>query len=208
MNKRVFGLLLLSFIPLLGGLLRLVGLSTGDTTMDGHARFAADPFPAVLHIVGATSFATLGALQFLPALRRSSWHRIAGRVLAAFGVIASLAGTWMIVRWPHKPLDSHALDALRIAAGLSMAAFIVYSVRQARRGDLDSHARWMTRAYALGAAGGTQAFTLAPLMLGSLRTETMNAVLFSAGWVINLAVAEWVMRPSRRPSIASLEVAS
>ena len=134
MNKRVLGLLLLSVIPLVGGILRLVGLSTGDTTMDAHARFAADPFPAVLHIIGATAFATLGALQFLPSLRRSSWHRIAGRVISALAIVSMLAGTWMIITWPLKPLDSTLLVVLRVVVALVTAALIAFSVREARRG--------------------------------------------------------------------------
>lgn len=207
MNKRVLGLLLLSVIPFVGGILRLVGLAAGDTTMDGHARFAADPFPAVLHIIGATAFATLGALQFLPSLRRSSWHRVAGRVISALAIVSMLAGTWMIIRWPLKPLDSSLLVVLRVMVALVTVALIAFSVREARRGAIDSHARWMTRAYALGAAGGTQAFTLAPMIMNeSLQTPAINTALFSIAWVINLAVAEWVMRPA--PSLRTLEVAS
>lgn len=145
MNKRVGGLILLSLIPMLGGLMRLRGLSIGDATMDGHARFAADPIPAVLHIIGATSFATLGALQFLPSLRRNAWHRLVGRVISALGIVAMLAGTWMILTWPHKPLDSAYLSFFRVTAALAMAGFIAFSVREARRGAIDSHARWIAR---------------------------------------------------------------
>ena len=42
----------------------VLSLSTGSFTLDGHARFAADPWTAALHIIGATAFAL--ALQLKP----------------------------------------------------------------------------------------------------------------------------------------------
>jgi hypothetical protein len=54
---------------------------------------------------------------------------------------------------------------------------------------------WMMRAYAIGLGAGTQALTL---MVGELiagpPNELSRTLLMGAGWVINLAVAEWVIR--------------
>jgi uncharacterized membrane protein len=192
--KIAMALVALSVIPLVGGLTRLLGLA-GFADVEGHARFAADPIPAVLHIVSATLFATLGALQFAPTLRRRSWHRFAGRVLAPLGILAGLAGIYMVLSWPPKPFDSLLLNALRLAAGGAMVAFIVRSLIAVYRRDLGAHGRFMTRAYALGAAGGTQAFTLLPFAASAaFRTELSMALLMGAGWLINLAVAEWALR--------------
>ena len=66
----------------------------------------------------------------------------------------------------------------------------------------------MMRAYAIGLAAGTQAFTEgiggAIFGTGELRTDLAKG----AGWLINLAVAEWFIRRSgprmvsrRRPVI-------
>ena len=57
----------------------------------------------------------------------------------------------------------------------------------------------MIRAYAIGLAAGTEAFTEgivgAVFGTGELRSDLAKG----AGWVINLAVAEWVIRrPARR----------
>ncbi|MBL8949373.1 MAG: DUF2306 domain-containing protein [Myxococcaceae bacterium] len=192
--KVSIALVVLSLIPMLGGTARLLGF-TGVTAIDGQERFAADPVPAVLHIVTATSFATLGALQFAPRLRRRRWHRVAGRVLAPLGIIASLSGIYMVATWPPKLHDSAALNALRVTAASAMVVFIVVSVVAARRRDFDAHARWMTRAYALGAAAGTSALTLGPaVLLNVLQTEAGVLVLNGAGWLINVAVAEWALR--------------
>ena len=53
----------------------------------------------------------------------------------------------------------------------------------------------MTRGYAVGVAAGTQAFTNLPwfLFVGE-PTEIPRALLVGAGWVINLAAAEWLIR--------------
>jgi hypothetical protein len=57
------------------------------------------------------------------------------------------------------------------------------------------HGAWMTRAYALGVAAGTQALALIPgsILWGSTN-ETSRAVAMGGAWLINLAVAEFVIR--------------
>jgi uncharacterized membrane protein len=56
---------------------------------------------------------------------------------------------------------------------------------------------WMTRAYAVALGAGTQVFTHIPwfILVGAL-TVGPRAVMMGAAWVINVAVAEWVI--SRR----------
>jgi hypothetical protein len=63
----------------------------------------------------------------------------------------------------------------------------------------------MTRAYALALGAGTQVLTqgVGEPIFGT--GETANALLLGAGWGINLAVAEYVIRRrrTRRPSRAT-----
>jgi hypothetical protein len=68
----------------------------------------------------------------------------------------------------------------------------------------------MIRAYALALGAATQIFTLG--FGGSVfgRSELSIALLTGAGWVINLAVAEWVIRRhfhGRPPRAAAVVVA-
>jgi hypothetical protein len=60
----------------------------------------------------------------------------------------------------------------------------------------------MMRAYALALGAGTQAFTVgfgeAAFGAGVVRTD----LLLSAGWLINLGVAEWLIR--RRVSVRGM----
>ncbi|HCS55978.1 MAG TPA: hypothetical protein DIW80_00625, partial [Gordonia polyisoprenivorans] len=57
---------------------------------------------------------------------------------------------------------------------------------------------WMTRAYAIGIAAGTQALVSIPWMvLAGQPGEAGRALLMGAGWVINVAVAEYAIRRRR-----------
>ena len=92
-----------------------------------------------------------------------------------------------------------------------MVAAIVAAFVAIRRGDVATHSAWMTRAYAIGLGAGTQVLTFLPftLLIGT-PSRVMYTVLMAAGWVINLVVAEVVIRrrarraaPVRRRSAAA-----
>ncbi|WP_394768225.1 DUF2306 domain-containing protein [Lacisediminihabitans sp.] len=165
-----------------------------------NARFLDSPVAVVTHIVSATVFSLIGAFQFVPALRRrGGWHRIAGLVLIPAGLLAALSGLWMAVFYPHPPGDGLALVVLRLIFGTAMVASIVLGIRAVRRRDFVRHGEWMTRAYAIGVGAGTQAIVLIPESLGFGSTnELFRAVFMGAAWVINLAVAELVIRGGAR----------
>ena len=82
-----------------------------------------------------------------------------------------------------------------------MLASIVLAVFAIQRRDFPSHGAWMTRGYAIALGAGTQVFTMLPwvVIVGPIGAadELPRTVLMTAGWVINLAVAEYVIR--RRP---------
>lgn len=185
---------------MLAGLSRLFSLSTGAFTLDGNERFAVDPWTAALHMIGATAFATLGAFQLVPSLRRGAWHRVAGRVLSVLGIVAALAGTWMALRWVPKAFDSAALNAIRTVVAAAMVAFIVLGFIAARRRDFEAHGAWMLRAYALFLGAGTQVFTAGFTALPFMEpymSEALAATSMAAGWIINALVVEWILWKGR-----------
>ena len=191
----VSGLLLLSLIPVIGGAFRLTELTGGAGITTDNARFFASPIPIVAHIVSVTVYSLLGAFQFVPALRgRSGWHRVAGSVLLPAGLVAALSGIWMAAFYRFPEGDDIGLLTVRLVFGGAMAACLVVGSVAIRRRDFAAHGAWMTRAYALGVAAGTQALVLAIWIIGigptDHRTET---VLMAAAWVINAAVAELVI---------------
>ncbi len=160
-----------------------------------NARFFDSPVPVVVHIVASSVFLLLGALQFAPALRRRRWHRRAGRIVAPAGLLSALSALWMTLFYDMPAVNGVALSVMRLGFGTAMAAAIVVAFVAIRRGDVATHGAWMTRAYAIGLGAGTQVFTFLPwtLVFGA-PDEAMHAVLMGAGWVINLAVAEVVIR--------------
>jgi hypothetical protein len=189
-------LILLTLIPILSGALRLTQLGGGPELIPAATRFSGSPIPVVLHIVSATLFSVVGAFQFLPALRRGkrSWHRMAGRVLIPAGFVLALSGLWMATVYPHPVGDGPALLVIRVVFGSYMLVCLVLAIRALVRRSYVAHGAWMTRAYALGIAAGTQALALIPgSILFGADNEISRAVAMSAAWVINLAVAELVI---------------
>ena len=190
-------LIVLSLIPVAAGIARVIGLAEAGPVTQENARFFADPVPAVLHIAGAIVWCLLGAFQFSPGLRRSSpgTHRRAGRVLVPMGLLAALTGLWLTWFYPTVTHDGALLLAFRLAAGGAMGLFILRGVVAIRRRDIAAHRAWMIRAYALGLGAGTQVFTHIPWFLfESIQGELARAISMGAGWAINAAVAEWILR--------------
>src|SRR4030081_1315998 len=194
------GLIVLSLIPVLAGAVRLTELLGGPEITANNARFVASPIPVMVHIVSVTVYSLLGALQFVPSLRRGrpSWHRIAGRILVPAGVLVALSGLWMTAFYPRPAGDSEFLVIVRLIVGSAMLASIVLAVLAIRRRDFSSHGAWMTRGFAIALGAGTQVFTMLPwvVVFGPIGAadELPRTVLMTAGWVINLVVAEYVIR--------------
>jgi uncharacterized membrane protein len=168
-------------------------------------RFVAAPVPVVLHVIAAIPFSVLGAFQFSPALRRRrrEWHRAAGRILVVFGLVVALTGLWMaqFYAWPEG--DGEILYLLRLVFGSAMVMSIVSAVGAIGRRDFVAHGAWMARGYAIGMGAGTQVLTHVPwFILVGQPGEVARSVLMGAGWVINLVVAEWIIRRQQARNVA------
>ena len=189
------GLLALAFIPVAGGAFRVTMLANHVAVTPENARFVASPLPVLLHIAGVTLYSILGAFQFSPGIRRRwpGWHRTAGKVLVAAGLVAALSGLWMATFYAIVPADNALLHGFRLLFGTAMATSIVLGLLAIRRGRVSVHQAWMRRAYAIGMGAGTQALTRIPLVviLGKLDAMTL-AFAMGGAWLLNLAVAEWL----------------
>ena len=204
-------LLLLSAVPIVAGTFRISELTGGAAVTEDNARFFASPLPVVLHIVSASLYSVLGAFQFAPGFqrRRPDWHRSAGRVLVPSGLVAALSGLWMTHFYPWPDYDGELLYALRLLFGSAMVLSLGLGVAAVLRRDFAGHGAWMIRAYAIGLGAGTQVLTHLPLLLfPAVLGELTRALCMGAGWVVNLAVAEWLIRkrlarPRRAPSVSA-----
>ena len=198
------GLVALSTVPVLVGAARLAELGGGADITPKNARFFADPAPVVVHVVTVTLYSLLGSFQFVPRLRRhgSRWHRTAGRLLIPAGLAAALSGLWMTLFYARPPGDGDLLTGFRLVFGSAMVGCILLGVAAIRRRDFSRHGAWMIRGYAIALGAGTQLLTHLPwLLLVGPPGEFPRAMLMAAGWIINLAVAEHVIRRRRLPGL-------
>lgn len=191
------GLIMLSLVPAAAGTARLGELARGAPITPANARFFAMPLPVVFHILSVIPFSILGAFQFSRGFRRRHrvWHRVAGRILGVCGLVAAFSGLWMAHFYPWPEGDGEAVYVLRLVFGTAMVVSIALGVDAIRRRDFNAHGDWMIRAYAIGMGAGTQVLTHLPyFMFVGKPDEATRAVLMGAGWVINVVVAEWVIR--------------
>ena len=164
----------------------------------------------VLHIVCAAIFVPLGAVQFAASVRRRfpAWHRRAGRVAFVAGIGVVISALTMTLLYSQKAGTGDLLYGMRLFFASAMGIGLLLALAAIRRRDIPTHRAWMIRAYAIGIAAGTQAFTggisEALFGVGVLQGDLAKG----AGWVINLAIAEWVIRRqprSQRPSHRALQ---
>ena len=192
-------LIALVTIPVIAGILRLVELSGGAAKMPPDPRFNASPIPVVVHIVSAIVFATVGAFQFVPRLRRRrAWHRRAGRVVVVAGLGVALSALWLNQFFPRAHATRDIVYPLRWLFGVALVVTLVLGFRAVRRRDFARHRVWMIRSFAIALVAGTQVFTLwfGGAIFGT--GDVVQALMIIGAWAINLTVADWVIRRSRR----------
>jgi uncharacterized membrane protein len=193
----IVGLLLLSLVPSIGGMVRLTSLASGAVNPD-NARFFAAPLPVVVHVVSVTLYCILGAWQFAPSFRKRhlQLHRAMGRVLLVAGLLSGLSGLWMTVLYPLFPtLQGIILYTARMVVGVAMVTALVLAWRTIVHGNVSAHKAWMIRAYAYGQGAGTQVLVFIPwgVAFGTPDDLTRD-ILMALAWVINAAFAEWLIR--------------
>jgi hypothetical protein len=197
-------ILLYSSVPTFGGLFRVIELGGGPALVPENPRALADPLPIVLHILSSFLFCTVGALQFLPSVRRHypATHRAAGRMIAKAGCVSALTGLWMTLsfEFPHE-LQGVLLYWVRIALSLSMAGLIVWAVIAIRAGNVPEHGAAMLRAYAIGQGASTQAVLGIGWMV-AFGTEPQGQLrdgILVLAWASNLLIAECLIRTTLAP---------
>jgi uncharacterized membrane protein len=195
------GLLALSAVPLTAGTLRLIQVAGGPDLLPADDRFGGFPGAVVVHILGAFVFALVGIFQFVPRIRRNhrAWHRRAGRVVAVAGLAVAGSALWLTLFYEPQPGTGDLLYVLRLGFVAAMTTSLGLGFSAIRRRDIAAHRAWMIRAYALGLGAGTQVFTegFGEAIFGT--GEVRGDLYKGAAWVINLAVAEWIIRrPARR----------
>ncbi len=101
----------------------------------------------------------------------------------------------MALFYPDAPGDGELLRGFRLVFGTAMVVSLVLGFAAIRRRDIARHRAWMIRGYAIALGAGTQVLTNVPWLLFVGKPEGLSrALLMAAGWLINVGVAEWIIR--------------
>lgn len=188
----------ISLIPFMATANRLVSLQSPDVNSDPNlARFDGSFEALILHILTGSLFLLLSVFQFSSVLRNAKpiWHRRIGMVAMAAGALSGFSGVWLILIYPPSELATATMDVVRIFAGLGLVVCIGLSAQAIRKRAVAIHRAWMIRAFALGVAGSTQALVIGAwlALIGPLTPDSATA-LITAGFLINIGLAEWRIR--------------
>ena len=205
-------LVIYSFIPVVGGLIRLLELAGGPAIAPENLRALAAPVPIILHILSSILFCILGAIQFLPNVRRHhpAAHRCSGRVAVAAGCVSAGTGLWM-THFFSFPADLQGgfLYAVRMILGCVMIGCIAWAVVAVRSRNISGHRAAMLRAYAIGQGASTQSI-LGIAWIVTQGTEPLGLArdsMMVSAWVLNLVAAELVVqRLLKRKTVPSSEL--
>ena len=201
-----------SFIPAFGGLLRVLELAGGPAIAPENPRALAIPFPIILHILSSFLFCIVGALQFLPSIRRHSpaAHRVLGLAVAIAGCISAASGMWMTHSYVFpEDLQGSLLYWVRIVIGSLMVGFIGWAVIAIRSRNVFQHRASMLRAYAIGQGASTQAILGIGwiIVFGTEPLGPLRDGLMVLAWGSNLLIAEVligrIFAPKRMPTQAT-----
>jgi uncharacterized membrane protein len=208
--RRVWLMLLVAIVAgaVLAAPYVLLDVASSRVEVDGGLHYAL----LVAHIVTATVALVLGPLQFVPAIRaRRRWHQRIGRTYLLAGVLPSAVAAVPVALLSGRLVTQVGL--VIVAAGWLATAGL--AVRAIRRGDVAAHRAWMTRNYALTFLAVTARIVVPLLLLtgllgGAITPADAPAAVSSLiplgqvlGCVINLIVAEALVRRARRARTAS-----
>ena len=194
-----------SFIPVIGGLIRVLELAGGPQIAPENPRALLSPAPIILHIFSSVLFCIAGAFQFFPSIRRHHpvAHRLIGRAVAIAGCVAAISGLWMTLFFAFpETLQGRPLYWVRIVLGVLMIGFIIGAVIAIRSRNVFQHSAAMLRAYAIGQGASTQTFVGISWIIfaGYEATGPARDGLMIGSWVINLLAAEIVIWTALRPT--------
>jgi hypothetical protein len=185
-------------IPIISGPIRMFQILSDQLPADA-IRFNAVPWGLFFHSLGGTMFGIIGPIQFSGAIKKrfGKFHRISGRIFVVAGFFLGLSAIRLLIEFPNA--STWVLVTARAVAGLGLMATLTLALLAIFNGDVMRHRNWMIRAYAIGMGAATIAFIQLPIFL--IRGKALEGYLadfaFVLSWVINLTIAELVIRHIR-----------
>ena len=196
--KRIGWILLLLGALFAAGNAVMFMLVEGHGSPDIKGRFFATAIAGWAHTMGGAIAALIGPFQLIPKIR-TTWPRVhvwMGRtyLLAVLG--GSLAGMFFAPQADAGPIGNIGFAALGV--------FWFYSAARAylaiRRGDVQTHRRWMLRNYALTFGAATLRIELPLLIIAGVGFPAAYATVAWLSWVPNWLIVEAWLRRARAPA--------
>ena len=163
----------------------------------------------VVHVPAAALAMILGALQFVPRIRaRRPVHRAIGRTFLGLGTLAFVVtGIPLAITTPDGDMTRYGV----LLPALAWPVVAAIALRAIRARDVVRHREWMIRLYAITFFAIT-ARMVTPLLLlaqvpimqsqygGDVEAAVEASIPYGQwlGWIINLAIAELIIRRTKR----------
>ena len=157
-------------------------------------RYIQHPIVSAIHMFTGIAFVLFAPLQFIKKIRNKHLrlHRILGRILISFALIAGVYG--MIVGIVLPVFGGVA----SVTAIWFFGPIFIFSLCRAfwcvRNGKIAQHREWMIRSFALGIGVGTQRIVVGLFIgFGGYPMVEVFGLALWLGFGINLLVAEvWI----------------
>jgi len=155
------------------------------------AFFRSQPWAIYTHVFASVAALAFGPIQFSARLRirYPQFHRNLGKIYLGVGVlVGGLAGLYMAF---------HAFGGIisKLGFGCLAVSWLVsggLAYTSIRRGDIESHRRWMIRNFALTFAAVTLRLYLGLVFANGFPFEPAYRAISWLCWVPNLLLAEWL----------------
>ncbi|AVX03325.1 hypothetical protein MXMO3_00793 [Maritalea myrionectae] len=196
----IFGLVNIAF-----GTIQLSSIAIGPAA-DGalnemtSPQYFITPVPVIFHIVCGIFFNVLAPLQFVPALRKRvpKFHRWSGRLLLIAGLGAAASGMYMNQFFPAFGTGWKYAAVLIFSFG--MIASLLLGLRAILNRDVKCHNEWMMRAVMISLGPATQRLLILPIYFATGQMSIlMIEIVMWAGFLINIAVGEMILRSHYKP---------
>lgn len=211
-NWPLVGTLFVLFaIPGIPAIFIVLGVLAGPTdspllTTLVNARYFESPLAVWVHGASGIALFLTVPLQFSPAfrLKHSQWHRVSGRIALLSAYILAASAVWMHHFLTPEELGMRYIGLIIVSLGMVMA--FTLALYHVLNGQIAAHRRWMYRAVAITLAVVTPLFieVLAVFTLGQVETfrpflaQLLHDYDRLIGLVINLVIAEWLIRIAQR----------
>jgi uncharacterized membrane protein len=168
--------------------------------------FPRHPAIVAAHVILGGIYMAVGAFQFVPRIRERaiSYHRQAGRALAAIGTTVGASAFFIAVVIPFSGLPEQIIVG-GFAIYFTLALLI--GVSRVRAGRIAEHREWMMRAYSIGLSIATMRLIFIPALAFAApvtldKIEFLSISAFTVSFMFHLIGTELWLRRDRVPALA------